>query len=61
MSHDRCNECYASPDDIEELVLAKIPTLNAQELERVCELIDLDVPTELKRKKREGRKLLSTS
>ena len=39
-----------SPDEIEDKVLAKIPSLNVQELERLCGLIDLDVPTRQKRR-----------
>ena len=48
-----------SPDEIEDRVLAKIPTLSVQELETICGLIDLDVPADKKGKKKEVRKLLS--
>ena len=46
-------------DEIEDQVLAKIPTLTVAELEEVCTAISLVVPQESKGKKRELRKLLS--
>ena len=50
-----------SPDEIEDRVLAKIPTLSVQEVETICSLIDLDVPADKKGKKKEARKLLRKS
>lgn len=46
-------------DQIEQNVLAKIPTLDAQQLEEVCGVITLDVPAEIKGDKRKLRKLLT--
>ena len=46
-------------DEVEDEVLARIPTLTAVELEEVCGVIKLAIPDERKGNKRELRKLLT--
>ena len=47
-----------SPDKVEDDVMDRIPSLDAEQLEEVCGIVNLDVAEGLKGKRRELKKLL---